>query len=131
MDLANIKVLTKEQTDSLYAVRNATDLELLELASLCKQEATIKYNSAGQSEIVLSNGDIWSPQYDLTQSHLLLAHVIADGDCRLFYDDGVHEYFVYQFKAGAEGDGPPLAHQLTLADTVFAAALELWFSEEE
>lgn len=64
---------------------------------------------------------IYQPIIDNVQFKDLLKKVISVGDCKLFYDDAVNEYFIYTW-----GDkSPPLAHNESLEFTTFMAALEL------
>lgn len=140
MDLGNVRKLTEEETAELYAVREATLPQLVILANKSGEEAKIMYNSDGIGYVVLTDYPdmpMYEPRYHPEQNHALLEAVIKEGDCRLFYDDGVHEFFIYQYrieeKDGLVGnsDGPPLAYNRTLSDTVFAAAMELWFPGDE
>jgi hypothetical protein len=127
-NLEKTRKLTKEETAELYAVRVPNPDQLVVLAEKCRIETEIKGNVVLFKE---SPHCMWDPQDNLAQNHALLAAVIAKGDCRLFYDDGVHEYFIYRYKYVQGSDGPPLAHNTNLQDTVLQAALELWFPEEE
>lgn len=121
-----IRQLTKKETAELYAVRTATPEQLLILAEKCGVAATI------QNELVIIDhtaGIPWNPRARLCQNHLLLAAVIEQGDCRLFRDQEINEFFIYQYTLN-ENDGPPLAHHTELNDTVIAAAMNLWFPED-
>ena len=129
LDLGESRQLTKEETDELYKIRTATPEQLLSMAEKCGHKAEL-----ANGTVYITDGPAvsWNPRANLTQNHLLLATVIAEGDCRLLYDDGIKEYFIYKFRyAGASGRRPPLANHHTLQDTVFAAAMELWFPEDE
>ena len=128
MELGNTITLTKEQTEELYAVREATLPELVSLAEKCGEIAEIKHNSDGLGYVVLASDPdtMWEPRYIPSQNHLLLAALISKGDCKLFYDDGVEEFFIYQYTPGPEMD-PPLTHHSSLEDTCFDAAMKLWF----
>lgn len=123
-----IRRLTKEETEELYKVRSATPEQLLTMAKKCGLEAKL---ANGTVYITDGSAVSWNPRANLTQNHLLLATVIADGDCRLFYDDGVNEFFIYQYKFenGMSVDGPALAYHHTLQDAIFDAAMNLWFPE--
>ena len=126
--MGEFRQLTKEETAELYKVRTATPEQLFTMAGRCHMAARIV---DGVVIIHDDNSTTWNPRANLAQNHLLLATVIAEGDCRLLYDDGIKEYFIYKFRyEGANGDGPPLANHHTLEDTVFAAAMELWFPED-
>ncbi len=128
IDLGNSIQLTKEETAELNATRTATPEQLAALAEKCQITTNIK-----DGLVYITNGSdaMWDPQIKLCQNHVLLSAVIAIGDCRLFYDDGIGEYFIYQYNpTGEHGDGPPLGHHNDLNDTVFAAAMQLWFPED-
>ena len=127
LELGEFRQLTKEETEELYKIRTATPEQLFTMAGRCGHEAEL---TDGTVYITDGSAVSWNPRANLAQNHLLLATIIAEGDCRLLYDDGIKEYFIYKFRyAGANGDGPPLANNHTLEDTVFAAAMELWFPE--
>ena len=132
MELGNTRTLTKEETAELYAVREATLDQLVILADKCGFESNVAFDANGKGQVKLKYvpNAPWQPQDILSQSHLLLAAVIAEGDCRLFYDHEVNEFFIYQYQYNDDNAGPLLAHHNTLIDTVFAAAMELWFPEE-
>ena len=51
-----------------------------------------------------------------------LETVIAKNDCKLFYDYGINEYFIYKWN----DDSPPLAHDRDLEKTVDMALEELY-----
>lgn len=122
VDLGTATKLTKEETEELYAIREPTTEQLLEMAKHCGFPAT---SAEGKVFLTDMQNMEFEPLERLDQSHILLGTVIAEGDCRLCYDDGVREYFIYQYKS----DGPPIAHQYTLQDTAFEAAMNLWFPE--
>lgn len=123
--ISNSRKLSKEETAELYATRTATPEQLLVLAQKCGIESELENDT-----VYITNGSAmsWNPQANLAQNHVLLAAVIVKGDCKLFYDDGVNEYFIYRYVPGSEY-GPPIAHQHDLHDTVFDAAMNLWFPE--
>ena len=124
--------LTKEETAELYAIAEPTLPQLVELASICGENAMIKHNQDGVGYVVLESDPdtMYEPRYIAEQNHELLIAVIADGDCRLFYDQEINEFFIYQYTDG-DNDGPPLGHQALLSDTVFEAAMNLWFPAGE
>lgn len=132
MEQENARTLTKEETEELYAIRTPTPTELVILATEADIDVSIKHNADGQAQIVVAEDPniVWNPRYSFSQNQILLAAVIVKGDCRLFYDHEINEFFIYQYTTG-ENDGPPLAHQASLSDTVFEAALTLWCTEEE
>jgi len=131
MDLGNTRTLTKEETAELYAVREATLPQLVILAEKCGLKSQIEYNSNGEGHVMLDAiPTVWNPLEILGQNNLLLSAVIIEGDCRLFYDHEIEEFFIYRYTSGKH-DGPPLGHHTILPDTVFAAALELWFPYDE
>jgi hypothetical protein len=123
------RILTEEETAELCAIRKATPDQLATLAKKCGVNPIIK----GDTVYIADSFDTpWDPAVKLCQNHQLLAAVIAQGDCRLLYDDGIQEYFIYRYRyRGANGDGPALAHNTSLSTTVFSAAMELWFPEDE
>ena len=126
--------LTKEETEALYAIRTLTPTELVILATEADVEVEIEHACCGTPRVVLKHDKhiSWDPRYNLAQSHLLLAAVIAKGDCRLFYDQEIHEFFIYQYTDDTPfPGGPPIAHQYSLTDTVYEAAITLWCPEEE
>jgi len=131
MELGNTIQLTKEETAELYAIRTPTPTELVILATEADVAVEIEHACCGIPRVVLKqdNHTTWDPRYNFDQNQILLAAVIAKGDCRLFYDQEIHEFFIYQYTDG-DNDGPPLAHQYGLSDTVFEAALNLWCGEE-
>lgn len=107
----------------------ATLDQLSILADECGQSNKIKYFSDGTGEVRLDDGGIWNPQFILKQNYQLLELLIDKFDCRLFRDQEIYEFFIYQYTDG-DNDGPPKAHGPTLPGVTWNAAMTLWFGEE-
>jgi len=130
------RTLTKAETAELYKLRVPTLGQLVFLAEQCGHESSIvtalaAYPNADRNDKVVIldySNEHWNPGERLHQNHQLLAAVIAKGDCKLFYDDGINEFFIYRWVLGPETE-PPLAHGHKLNEVVLEAALELWFPQ--
>jgi hypothetical protein len=77
---------------------------------------------------VMEDFHTWHPGFKADQNAELLAAVIAQGDCRLFYDQEINEFFIYQYNG--EDTNPPLAHSSSMYAAVLEAALNLWCPED-
>ena len=123
----------------LYDLRLPTLEQLVTLAEKCGRDAEIVDAKAcrpnfeeGDKCVLTWNPQVeWDPLNRPKQTYELLQAVISKGDCKLFFDDGVDEYFIYKYpEAGAE-QGPPLGHGEELNEAVLEAAMELWCPEED
>lgn len=104
------KTIPKEEWEELTKIPDTTKEQMEELANLC-----------GISE----NFD---PIGNDMHSHKLLEAVVKRKDCKLFYDDGPDEYFIYQF---GPRDTPAVGNRQSLNECIFEAAYNLYFPEEE
>ena len=122
------KTISQKDYDKLYKFNEPSAAQLIYLAHRCGKKAQLNHNN---EPVIVIGATIerWSPIYDLAQNQELLAAVIAKGDCKLFYDDGVHEFFIYQYGTGWE-TSPPLAHRAALNETVIEAAIAIWCPED-
>ena len=93
-----------------------------------KAERSVLARIAGCEVIGLKDDGIsfkvWDPLTSDAHALKLLAAIIKQKDCRLLYDDGVDEYFIYQY---TPEHSPPVAHRKVLNEVILEAALELWF----
>ncbi len=121
-----MREMTQEDWDEMTKLQEPSASELVFLANVCGQSV---YEI--DCRVYLKDGmRRWDPLNDLTQNFKLLEAVISKGDCKLFYDGGVHEYFIYRYIMGPETE-PPIAHRKDLNEAVIEAAMNLWFPEEE
>lgn len=110
----------------MTTLRDATPRELAVFAALCNCKQIVV---EGDKVTVVNNGtQKWDPLHNDTQAFQLLEVVIRDQDCRLFYDHGVNEYFIYQYHDNTQ---PPVAHRQRLGAAVVEAALNLYFPDKE
>ena len=120
----------------LYELRLPTLEELVVLAKKCGRDAEIVHAKAVRPNFTEDEKAVltWNPQVEWdplnrpNQNYELLQAVISKGDCRLFFDDGVDEWFIYQYK---EDSGPPIGHGEDLHEAVIEAAMTLWCLEED
>jgi len=125
-----MRELTQEEIDDwneMLKLREPTLDQLVVLADQCCKATLIL-----DDKVVLFDnpGVQWDPLNRLDQNHKLLDAVIAEGDCKLFYDDGVGEFFIYRYITGPETE-PAIAHRMNLNEAAFEAAMNLWCPEEE
>ena len=117
--------LTAAETAELHKLREPTAQQLAIMARHCGHDVTIK-----DGLCTLPDFHIWNPTYKPTHNHELLAALIVKGDCKLFYDHEINEFFVYQYNY-TDDNNPPLAHHASLDAVVVEAAMNLWFPEDE
>jgi len=125
-----MREMTQEQIDDwneMLKLREPTPIQLVTFAKHCACDVEII-----DGKVMLSNNPAvqWDPLNRLDQNHKLLDVIIADVDCKLFYDDGVGEYFIYRYIPGPETE-PAIAHRINLNEAVIEAAMNVWFPEEE
>jgi len=118
------RTLSKEETEELYRLRVPTTDQLALFAA--RSGYDVEIDIKGRVLLADNIAVQWDPLNRLDQNHKLLGAVIAIGDCKLFYDDGVDEYFFYKYLPGTE-TAPPIAHRANLNEAVLEAAMELWF----
>ena len=143
----DIKQLSPEETKELYS-RQLPNVEQLKVmaehcgltANITEQRRLVPNSNSGSVPIKLCVTDdfkIWDPVENASQNYKLLQAVIVQGDCRLFYDHEVHEWFIYQYPPIVESTNfqdefsGPLAHHPELEMAVIEAAMNLWFPEEK
>ena len=119
--------IPQEEYEALTKFREPNVPQLTMLAKMCGY--VIRVSTDNECIIKGSNGEWWNPVENLVHNHKLLAALIDKGDCRLFYDHGVEEYFIYHYNPDGD-DGPALAHRANLAETVVDAAVALWCPED-
>jgi hypothetical protein len=121
------RIITDEEWAEMYKLREP-NLEQLEFfAGLCKCNHIVR----NEKHVTIVDGGIcrWDPVNNDKQTKWLLEVIIKGQDCKLFYDDGAHEYFIYQY-TGLREQAPPVAHRNDLNEAVMEAAMNLWFPEE-
>ena len=119
--------IPQEEYEALMKFRQPTIPQLTMLAKMVGYGIRLRDD---ECFIKGTSAERWDPVDTPAHNHKLLAALIAKGDCKLFFDDGVDEYFIYHYGAMWE-QGPPLAHRANLAETVVEAAVALWCPEEE
>lgn len=72
---------------------------------------------------------IWDPLTNDRDAFQLLETIIRIKDCRMFYDDGIQEFFIYEDGLGKKNNAP-VAHRKVLRDAIVEAAMNLWFPED-
>lgn len=119
------RIITDEEWAEMYKLREPTVDQLEFFAGLCKCNHIVKQDEY----VTIVDGGIrkWDPVKVDKQAYKLLQVVIKDKDCKLFYDDGVEEFFIYKWN----DNGPPIAHRNNLNEAVMEAAMNLYFPEEE
>jgi len=121
-----MREITQDDWDEMTKLREPTVSELVFLASMAGHSVYELDCRVYKQHTVVQ----WDPLNKLDQNLTLLGAVISKGDCKLFYDDGVNEFFIYQYISGPETE-PPIAHRTNLNEAVIEAAMNLWIPEEE
>ena len=115
-----MREMSKEEWKKLMELRIPSPAQRTVLAKIV---GTDLIQNTGEGDFGLT---IWDPLTNNAGSFQLLEVIIKDKDCRLFYDDGINEYFIY-----GPDDDAPLTHRAVLRDAIVEAAMNLWFPEEE
>ena len=110
---------------------NVSVEQLVSLAEKCGFRASIESGKAanpnaneGEKCVILHhNSAHWDPIKRDNQAFGLLQEVIKQGNCKLVFDDGTNEFFIYSY---LDPYGPPLGLGTNLNETIVDAALELW-----
>ena len=120
-----MREITQEEWNEMCKLREPTLEQLEFFANLCNHKDV----TAMDGYVIVSDAgyNTYDPLNNDLQNHRLLEAVIKGKDCRLFHDDGVDEYFIYQ---GYAENNPPVAHRTKLNEVVLEAALELYFPTE-
>ena len=120
--------IPQEEYEALTKFREPNVPQLTMLAKMCGYAIRVREDLPF---IKGTSAEEWDPVENLVHNHKLLAALIDKGDCRLFYDHEINEYFIYEHVYTDElPSNPPLSHRTSLAEAVVEAAVNLWCPED-